>query len=221
MRILKVNNKPNTVLKHVFWLFLLLSSAVIAKKSNFDLMKGAQKQQQQLVDKYGLVENDQWTKACHRLIAELSLIEFQHCQVIGADFPNAYSLAHGVVVLTQGLLLNINNDDQLAHILAHEHAHIELGHHQQAMQLVNNPPKLFTKSRIKKFYRNIEIEADQTANDVLLAHHKDPLQIHHYLIRVEKLVKESSNDHQKLKDRIIKVNLPTEVLESKWMDEKG
>lgn len=198
-------------------LFLLLSSEAFANDSDVELMREAQKQQQKLLDQYGLVENKQWQQSCDVLIETLVLKQFSQCQIIGAEFPNAYSLAHGVVILTQGLFINIRNDDQLAHVLAHEHAHMMLNHHRQAMQMVMNPPKLFTKSRIRKFYRQIEREADEEADKILMQHNFDPKQVHHYLIRIAELIDESSNDHEKLENRIQKRGLPVEKLQIEWV----
>lgn len=208
----------NSYLPYGLLMFLLLSFPLWAVTDTETLHQDAQQQQQKLIDKYGLLENNQWSDSCDRLLAKLLLKSFKQCLIIDAEFPNAYSLAHGVVILTRGLLENIRNDDQLAHMLAHEHAHLSLNHHQQAMQMVKNPPKLFTKSRIKKFYRQIEREADEEADKVLLQHNFDPKQIHHYLMRIEKLIKESSADHEKLQDRIRRNNLPPELVEKHWVN---
>ncbi len=180
------------------------------------LLASAQSQEQNLIATYGLSQRFDWRNKCLELINALALAQFNQCKVIKAHFANAYSMAHGSVLLTEGLLQNIYNDDQLAHILAHEHAHLTLNHHQQAAQLVQNPPKLFTKSRINKFYRYIEQQADLTADEWLSAHDRDPLQIHHYLLRIEQSTDEHSNDHRKLKHRIHRKGLPIEVKEVFW-----
>ena len=205
-------------------LLLLTCTNLLGKKiyeNNPILIENAKIQQQKLINSYGLSQQPKWQKKCHKLIAELELLEFNQCLVINATFAKAYSLAHGSVVLTEGLLKNIKNDDQLAHVLAHEHAHLTLKHHQQAQQLVENPPKFFTKSRIKKFYRNIEQQADQSADGLLSQQQRDPLQVHHYLIRIEKNTQERSNDHHKLKDRIQRDGLTDEKIESFWSEAKA
>lgn len=217
-----INNLPHIHLNFALSVLLLfISSCLSANKLddlNSRLIENAQLQQQKLVDSYGLHQNKQWLNRCDQLIEDLALIEFNQCLVIKANFTNAYSLAHGTVILTEGLLNNINNDDQLAHVLAHEHAHLSLKHHQQTQALITKPPKLFTKSRIKKFYREIEQQADQAADNLLTELGRDHLQIHHYLMRIEKNHKEHSNDHQKLKDRIQRDHLPKEVIEPFWND---
>ncbi|MEZ5472671.1 MAG: M48 family metalloprotease [Marinicella sp.] len=206
----------NLYLLHVLFGVLLLVQWPSVEAQDDSLIKDAQKQQQKLIDKYGLLEQAQWLRSCENMIQQLSLKYFQQCQILNVDYPNAYSLAHGVVMLTKGLLENIRNDDQLAHVLAHEHAHLALKHHQQAQAMVKNPPKLFTKSRIKKFYRGIEQAADDAADALLVRHHRDPKQIHHYLIRIAAQIKESSADHEKLKDRIQSKQLPAEKVEPHW-----
>lgn len=202
--------------QYVLYGLLLLAQWVSAEITDNQLIIDAKNQQQKLIDTYGLLDYAQWSETCNTLIQQMSLTHFHQCLIVNTDYPNAYSLAHGVVMLTKGLLENISNDDQLAHVLAHEHAHLTLKHHQQAQAMVMNPPKLFTKSRIKKFYRSIEREADDEADKVLLQQNFDPKQIHHYLMRIEKLIKESSADHEKLKDRIRRNNLPQELIEKHW-----
>ena len=208
---------------NVFSVVLLLCCTSLIAKQNYEtdsrLIENAQQQQQKLIESYGLSRYQPWLDKCQTLINILELQQFERCLIIKATFANAYSLAHGSVILTEGLLLNINNDDQLAHILIHEHAHLSLNHHHQAQQLVENPPKLFTKSRIKKFYRSIELEADQTAHAVMSTLQRDPLQIHHYLLRIEKSSQEHSNDHQTLKDRIQTKGLPKEMIETFWLND--
>lgn len=199
------------------WLWVLLLTASLSAPAGSDeLMDSARAQQQQLTDRYGLAGVPFWQQACDRQISALQLTAFEACVIIDAGFANAWSLAHGVVILTTGLLQQVNNPDQLAHILAHEHAHLTLRHHQQAQALVNDPPVLFTKSRIKKFYRDIEREADQAADRWLRQHQRDHLQIHHYYRRLEQSLDEQSADHDKLQDRMIRTGLPDEVIDLEW-----
>lgn len=223
LRAIIIKNYHHSLLNHVFTLVLLLSSScIVAKKTanaHSKLIQNAVQQQQKLIESYGLSSQTKWQEKCQQLLKEMALIEFKQCLVIKAPFVNAYSLAHGSVLLTAGLLEQINNDNQLAHILAHEHAHMSLNHHQQIQQLLQNPPKLFTKSRVKKFYRHLEQLADEAANELLIQQRRDPLQIHHYLLRIETNSKEHSSDHPKLKDRIQRTDLPCEVKEAFWTSE--
>lgn len=199
------------------WLWILLLWAIYpAKVTADDLLTSARAQQQQLIERYGLAAVPFWQQACDQELKALQLTHFNQCIIIDAGFANAYSLAHGVVILTSGLLQQVSNADQLAHILAHEHAHLTLRHHQQAEQLVKDPPVFFTKSRIKKFYRQIEREADEAADQWLRQLHRDPLQIHHYYQRLEQSLDEQSADHDKLRERIQRTGLPTEINDPQW-----
>ncbi len=220
MRAINIKIFNHSPINYILSVILLLSFPSLATTQTYDnhsrLIIDAQRQQQKLIESHGHSQQVKWVEKCHHMIKSMQLIQFKDCFVIKATFANAYSLAHGTVILTEGLLKNINNDDQLAHILAHEHAHLVLNHHQQAQNLVNNPPKFFTKSRIKKFYRNIEQQADQAADQWLIDLNLDHLQVNHYLMRIEKTSKEHSNDHQKLKQRIQRSDLPEEMVESFW-----
>lgn len=222
MRAIIIKNTRVSYIKYVLSCILLLGAGFsLAKESDelqAALVQDAKKQQQLLVEKHGLSQQAKWLSECQVMINKLGLEKFQSCVVLAADFANAYSLAHGVVILTEGLLANINNDDQLAHVLAHEHAHLALKHHQQAQQMVLNPPVFFTKSRLKKFYRQIEQDADQAANELLVKQQMDHLQIHHYLLRIEPTLAERSADHEKLTNRIQRKNLPPEKFDPWWQE---
>ncbi len=220
MRVIFIKNTSHSYLYHVLFGVMLLWTSISWAKQDLDaasdLRQDALHQQRLLLEKHGVSQQVKWQKKCENMVASLALVKFKKCLVLAADHANAYSLAHGVVMLTEGLLHNINNDHQLAHVLAHEHAHLVLKHHQQAQQKVQNPPTFFTKSRLKKFYRQIETEADQAANETLIEHHLDPLQIHHYYLRIEQQTKERSADHEKLKNRIQRKNLPPEFKDQWW-----
>lgn len=220
MRVINIKNNRHLQIYLTLAILLLLGCSSLHAKQTYEnnsiLIAYAQKQQKKMIDDHGLSQQPKWLNKCNEMIETLQLDQFVECLVIKATFANAYSLAHGTVVLTDGLLKNINNDHQFAHILAHEHAHLTLKHHQQAQQLVKNPPKFFTKSRIKKFYRQIEQQADQSADQLLTQQQFDPLQIHHYLMRIEQNSQEHSNDHQKLKERIKRNGLPVEKREKFW-----
>lgn len=180
------------------------------------LLTDAAAQQKQLLARHGLHPDPRWQRRCQQLIADLSLVRFTACEVLAAEHANAYALANGVVLLTRGLLSQIRNDHQLAHVLAHEHAHLLLGHHLKAAQKVLDPPTFFTKSRLKKFYRQLEQDADQAADEWLLQQHMDPAQIHHYYLRIEPLLRDKKSDHDKLADRIQRSALPPEIFDEWW-----
>jgi len=214
MRLLNIKIINHTLYKYVLVMLLLLGFVVEAKNNSLETQ--ATEQLNAILEKHGLVTNPKWHTVCLSLIEALSLNLFNECLVIDAKYPNAYSFANGKVAITWGLLNQIRNNDQLAHILAHEHAHLSLNHHQQVQNMLLNPPTFFTKSRFKRFHRKLEKEADEYAEQVLLAHQKDPLQIHHYLKRIEPWLDEVSQDHEKLKKRIQTEALPAEFTETFW-----
>ncbi len=204
---------------HVLLALLLQSAQAPAKSVTDQLIAQANQQQQQLINTYGPSNNQAATHACDALINKLALSQFKSCLIIQAPFANAYSAANGQLILTEGLLKELRNPDQLAHILAHEYAHLLLQHHQQAHELVNNPPTFFTKSRIKKFYRKMELAADEWANQHLPKHGFDATQIHHYLMRLASTNKERTDDHIPLSQRIKKTGLMPEKTATAWLAE--
>lgn len=51
-----------------------------------------------------------------------------HFNVVNSSSPNAYALPGGYISLTRGLLLKLENEDQLAGVLAHEIGHVAARH---------------------------------------------------------------------------------------------
>jgi Zn-dependent protease with chaperone function len=88
--------------------------------------------------------------------------------------PNAFALppvteegTPAEIILTSGLMERLQSDTQLAFVLAHEMAHIRMGHF--APQL---PPMLFTKEQLEHIatvHAGWELQADQAALHELLA----------------------------------------------------
>lgn len=58
--------------------------------------------------------------------------------VIEAREPNAFSLGAGILVLTEGLLLECHSEAELAAVLSHEMAHQILGHTREALNELTN-----------------------------------------------------------------------------------
>lgn len=48
--------------------------------------------------------------------------------------PNAFSAAPGFIFVTYGLILQVNNEAELAAVISHEMAHVLLGHTEQALR---------------------------------------------------------------------------------------
>ncbi len=55
-------------------------------------------------------------------------------QVINDSTPNAFALPGGFIAITRGLLVNLENESQLAAVLGHEVAHVDARHSVQGMQ---------------------------------------------------------------------------------------
>ncbi|MEZ4754312.1 MAG: M48 family metallopeptidase [Bdellovibrionota bacterium] len=81
-----------------------------------------------------------------------------HVLVLESSDPLALSLGSGYVVLSKGLILNLSHEGELYFVLAHEIAHHELGHIDQAS---HSTPEL-------------EIEADSFAMTSLMNAGYDP-----------------------------------------------
>ncbi len=166
-----------------------------------DTASDAKSQRHNLIQKHGLYESPQWQQRCQQVTEQLKLTA--HCQLLNHSAPNAYAFADGVIMINQGLLKMIKNPDQMAHILAHEQAHLTLQHHQELAQFIRKPPLLFPKKKLKKLRHQQELAADDWANDHLVRHQFDPRQIHHLwqqLLTQEKTNR--SSDHPALAERI-------------------
>lgn len=94
-----------------------------------------------------------------------------HFHVIDSDTLSAFSIPGGGVYVYRGLLENIQNEAQLAFILAHEIGHIDLRHCIAMSEFMMNLPQsvrkneVFTAAEIVKgsFRTEIELEADYYA----------------------------------------------------------
>lgn len=74
--------------------------------------------------------NSVMTKIARAAEERLSVTNFQPKVVISAPHAeNAFATPSGAVIITRGLIESLKNEDQLAFVLAHEAAHVLLGHH--------------------------------------------------------------------------------------------
>lgn len=111
--------------------------------------------------------------------------------LVNSDIINAFALPGGPVIITRGILLTLENESELAGILAHEIGHIERRHHahfvekQLALNLLLQVGSLFLPQNLTgeilfqlaqisaglltlKFSRDQEKEADETGFILLL-----------------------------------------------------
>jgi predicted Zn-dependent protease len=97
--------------------------------------------------------------------------------------PNAFALANGAVYVHTGMLARLNDEDQLAALLAHEITHVA-GHHELVGHrakkkaaiavMVFGPFALGKIASAFGFSRELELEADDHAAAMLRDSHYDP-----------------------------------------------
>lgn len=98
---------------------------------------------------------------------------------------NAFALADGTIIVNLGLLARIENESQLAAILAHEAAHVEKKHSLKALNKIENIKKQQENYenyegdiyRMLKFSREDESESDSRAVQLIMASKYDPKEI--------------------------------------------
>jgi predicted Zn-dependent protease len=91
--------------------------------------------------------------------------------VIESKEPNAFSLGEGIIVITKGLILEIDNEAELSAIIAHEMSHQLLGHCRDALTATannkqNSPKYLFSLQQ--------ELDADAIAINLLVSARYNP-----------------------------------------------
>ncbi|MDJ0928545.1 MAG: M48 family metalloprotease [Gammaproteobacteria bacterium] len=70
-----------------------------------------------------------------RLVAELGDTPYQFTfQIVDQPEPNAFATPGGYIYLSRGILALVNNEDELAGILAHEISHVTQRHHARQAQ---------------------------------------------------------------------------------------
>ncbi len=94
------------------------------------------------------------------------------CYLLVESSPDAFALSNGMVFLHTGLISRLENEAQLAFVLAHEMAHIRLGHLHQTM-LAAADPKQWTdrqEAQAPDIHQNPEWEkaADLFAMNIYL-----------------------------------------------------
>jgi len=139
-----------------------------------------------------------------------------HFAVLDADFINAYSAPGGYIFITKGAIKAMQDESELAAVLAHEIAHITekhivkefkikgkensatsgisqlLGSSQSSAQVLftqavdNAVNKLMNEG----FKKNDEFESDKVALTLLAATGYDPKAMHRYLKRIQKSTKQ-------------------------------
>jgi hypothetical protein len=129
-----------------------------------------------------------------------------------SEHINAYVFDNGHVYISTAMLKLINNKHQLASILAHEYAHIELQHYLKTLYKVKKPGIFFPKKIVNILLKNLEHEADDWSRNQLKIFGFDYQQINHFLRRVQNIKgNNKNNQHLKLSKRIKATN-STEII---------
>ncbi len=114
-----------------------------------------------------------------------SLLKKVNIYVSRSTAANAFAMPDGTIVINVGRLARFENESQLAAILAHEIAHVELQHsvkslskldqiESQQVNFVNEEGEIF---RSLRFSREDEFEADSRAVQLLMASDYDPYEV--------------------------------------------
>lgn len=182
---------------YIFCLSALLSSSAISQNLEFDKKKGAET----AIQIASYVEVDTSSKTAkylqevgNRLVNNLDdkLFDFKF-HLIDMSEPNAFALPGGYVYLTRGILVLLNNEDELAGIMGHEIIHVQNRHSYKAAKksilpavlkapgnvvglvnedlgnLINAPVNVTSALQLAKYGRKQENEAD--ADGMTLAAH--------------------------------------------------
>mgnify|MGYP003715523299 CR=1 FL=1 len=86
------------------------------------------------------------------------------------------------------------------------------------------PPRLptaFRKTKIKKFYRKLEQQADDAAHDTLVENQLDPSQVNHLWQRLAQTTSERSHTHTRLIQRQQSGELHPEMIDPWWQQPQG
>ena len=197
MKVEKIKSKK-LLNKLIFVIIFLLMAFLVINFNSFSTERDLNKEQklgkklsENIEKKYGVIEdlnqNLLITEIGNKLveISEMREMEF-HFRILKEDGPNAFSIPGGYIYVTYDLFDNVQSDDELAGILAHEIAHVIHNHALKqtrdntkftlltilAVLLTGEPDvgvlgKLTTITFLNQYSREYEEEADLTAIDLL------------------------------------------------------
>lgn len=173
-------------MKYLF--FILISACYICNAGIHDdnIQSLSANNEEYLLKNHNIIQSEWFNKQCLNIIQTLHLKRIQKCQLLDSNHNNAYVLPNGNAYITIELLKKLRNHHQLAVILAHENAHIELNHYQIMLDKIRNPGFFFSKRKFKKMMEKNEKEADQWAKETANKYNIDFSQIRFYLSRIDK-----------------------------------
>lgn len=137
------------------------------------------------------------TKICNKNEIDRSIIKVH---IVNKDEVNAFALPNGHLVVYSGLILASDNQEELAGVICHEIAHIELNHVMKKLvkevglsvlismttgnagsEIIKETAKVLSSSA---FDRGLEKEADIKATDYLVEASINPEQFANFLYRL-------------------------------------
>ncbi|MGB2783382.1 MAG: M48 family metalloprotease [Atribacterota bacterium] len=252
MKVEKIKSKK-LLNKLIFVIIFLLMAFLVINFNSFSTERDLNKEQklgkklsENIEKKYGVIEdlnqNLLITEIGNKLveISEMREMEF-HFRILKEDGPNAFSIPGGYIYVTYDLFDNVQSDDELAGILAHEIAHVIHNHALKqtrdntkftlltilAVLLTGEPDvgvlgKLTTITFLNQYSREYEEEADLTAIDLLTKTEFNPVGFLTFLERLHarEMFKPEVNlgifqTHPETKNRI---NYVKEMLTEKGID---
>lgn len=174
-----------------------------------------------LVDEYGVVKSkaevDRLIGITDYLIKASGRPELEyHFYIIDTEFINAFALPGGYIFITRGLMDFVDDDDELASVVAHELVHVANRHgivmyKKNLKQMVMNfiilaltrDPKaiiandMYQQSRMDIFGRGAEVEADQIGLKYMMDAGYNP---HAMLKFMDKMKREGTHHPNLLED---------------------
>ena len=186
-------------------ILLVLSFQLFAKSHQQRLEEWTALNEIKMLERYQIIQTDWFSRDCLKLASKMKFDKIIKCNVLDSEELNAYVLNNGHVYFSKPLMKLINNKHQWASILAHENAHLELNHYIKRLIKLDKPSLFFTKSRLKKFMKKQEEEADQWASNYLKDKGFDENQIYYFFNRVAKAQESKmSTTHKRPKHRMKK-----------------
>lgn len=157
---------------------LIIGSNTVAKTDVSHL-------EQQLLSRYKLSSNEGFRNKCQSFIKQLRFNQAFKCLLLETEDINAFAFDNGNIYITQGMLDQFKNKHQWASVISHEAGHVVLNHFSKRAKKIKKPGFFFTKSRLKKFIKKQEKEADIWAKTQLMNHGFDADQVSFVLARLE------------------------------------
>jgi predicted Zn-dependent protease len=174
-----------------------------------------------------------------RLVASLDDTPYYfRFKIIDQAEPNAFATPGGYIFISRGLMALINNEDELAGILAHEISHVTLRHHARQAQrgvlpavltmpgravgkvigenvgkMINSPIETVGKTYMASYGRGQESEADRVGMRLAARAGYDPAALADALQNLERTVHLISGEHAEFSFFDSHPQTPTRVAE--------